>query len=245
LKIFLALCGAMVTPLVISLLLKIDLFSFSEGSVESWIAFWGSYAGALIGAATVYLVTRVQINKNEKLQLEAIKLENENALKREMQQFQFTNRLKKLEEFDILIEDILDLVQKCANDYTLYIGHNKILFSNQKLSIESTEYSQKIIRDSKDKHIEWFQKLAKNFLAMRRLNMYIEVSHHLRIVDKYYEEFTGEIISGYYRTDSYLNYGDDPGEVPFSYNNLSKSLKELKTRVLEPKLRKEIQKMNV
>lgn len=50
-------------PIIMALLLKLKVFSFAIGTTGAWIAYWGSYLGAIVGAFTVIAVTLIQIRK--------------------------------------------------------------------------------------------------------------------------------------------------------------------------------------
>jgi gas vesicle protein len=246
LKILFVFLGAMVPPLLISLLLKEPIFSFSKGDVESWIAFWGSYAGALIGAATVYLVTNLQVKEQRKIQIQAIKAEHENALKREMKQFHFKNEIEKIEEFHDLLEDTLDSVSKCVNEFTKYITYTHILYGGHD---EYTEEEEKAFKEEiRSLHSEvyhWIHKLTKTVLKMNRLTAYIEdTSQPVADICRQIEEFVDELRSGYSDKHSYKKY-TNPSIPPLEHHlhEFSQAIMLLKVRVLEPKQNEKISEM--
>jgi gas vesicle protein len=247
LKILLAIVGALITPLIISLLLKVSYFSFASGDVESWIAFWGSYVGALIGAATVYLVTNIQVKEQRNIQLNAIKTEHENALQREMKQFHFKNEIEKIEELNDLLEDIIDSVTKCGNDFTKYITFAHILYGGQD---EYTEDQEKIFKDDiKKLHFEaynWFHKLTKMEFKMRRLSAYIEgTSQYVSSISEQLEEFSALIREGYKDKQSFKDYISAPNRPVLGdhLEPLFRIIINLQSDVLETKLLGRISEM--
>ena len=72
----------LVVPVLLAKLLELNIFSFAMGKVDTWITFWGSYLGAIIGASVVYFVAQLQMKSQQELQIEAIKIENQNSTRR-------------------------------------------------------------------------------------------------------------------------------------------------------------------
>ena len=54
---------AILIPIILSLFIHIPKFRFVAGDEGNWIAFWGSYIGALITLLALYIT--IQSNKNE------------------------------------------------------------------------------------------------------------------------------------------------------------------------------------
>lgn len=73
LLIFLLVISILGIPLALVFILQTDLFNFSIGEVDSWITFWGSYIGAIIGASVVYFVARIQIKSQYDQQSETLR----------------------------------------------------------------------------------------------------------------------------------------------------------------------------
>jgi hypothetical protein len=255
LKIFLALCGAIIAPLIISLLLKIELFSFSEGNVESWIAFWGSYVGALIGAGTVYFVTNLQVKeqrklqilqmeKQKELQIESIKIEHDNALKREMKQFHFKNQIEKIEELQELLENTLITITQCSNDFTKYISCSYIL-NEDNLSDKDKEDLRKTCSEYFSESYNWMVKLNKALLNITRISYYIE--GHAPQVEKLAQQlslFINEFRAGYADNDSYKKY--DLEKVPLGQHTkiFTELISQISSETVLPLLKKKISEMN-
>jgi hypothetical protein len=247
LKIVLAIVGAIIAPLVISLLLQAPIFSFASGNVESWISFWGSYVGALIGAATVYLVTNLQVEAQRKIQLDAIKAEHNNALKREMKQFHFKNDIDKIEELNELLEDLLDSVIKSGNEFTKYITYTHILYGGQdEYTKEQEQFFKDEIKNLYNEAYKWIHKLTKMDLKMNRLSTYIEkTSHHVSVISEQIEKYTAEIRKGYNDKQSYKNYISNPNGAALSHHfeSFAEMILGLQREVLQPKLQERINEM--
>lgn len=238
--------GVLITPLIMSLLLKAPVFSFADGNVESWISFWGSYVGALIGAATVYIVTNLQVKEQRKIQLQAIKEEHENALKREMKQFHFKNEIEKIEEFYDLLEDTLDAVSKCVNDFTKYITYSHILYGGQdEFTVEQEKEFKEQNRGLHSESFNWIHKLTKITLKMDRLSAYIEdTTLPAGEISVQIEKLTAELRSGYKDKHSYKNYPDgDVAALSHHLGEIIRRIFNLKVNVLQPKLQEKVFEM--
>lgn len=59
-----------IMPVLITLIIKIPLGSYAPGNVESWIGFYGSYVGAIIGGLVAYGAARIQIKNIEEKEKE-------------------------------------------------------------------------------------------------------------------------------------------------------------------------------
>src|SRR5699024_12072679 len=64
-------------PFLFSYSLKHEWLQFISGPIESWIGFWGSYIGAIIGSAAVFIVAKHQIKKQHEQQINDIQAESE------------------------------------------------------------------------------------------------------------------------------------------------------------------------
>ncbi|RBP85974.1 hypothetical protein DFO70_1366 [Cytobacillus firmus] len=110
----------LMAPIFIAKLLEINFFSFARGEVDTWIMFWGSYLGAIVGASVVYFVAQLQMKKQHELQIKAIKIENENSTRREMHHFYLTNKLEKIEEMQEHFNKLSSLVLQLNNDLLIF-----------------------------------------------------------------------------------------------------------------------------
>lgn len=242
----LVILGVIITPLIMSLLLKVPMFGFADGNVESWIGFWGSYVGALIGAATVYFVTNLQVKEQRNIQLQAIKKEHENALKRELKQFHFKNEVEKIEEFNDLIEDTMDLVLKSLNEFTGYITYTHILYGGQDEYTKEQEKEYKgEIRNFHMESLNWIHKLTKATMKMHRLSAYIEDAK-LPVADitNQIESFIVELRNGYQDKYSFKKYPNfNKPALSEHIDEFSRKFLILKENVLQPKLEEKISEM--
>jgi gas vesicle protein len=245
-KKVLIIVGVLLAPLIISLLLKVHIFSFSMGDVESWIAFWGSYVGALIGAATVYLVTNLQVKEQRELQLQAIKLEHNNSLQREMRQFHFINDIEKIEEFDDLLEETLDSISKCVNDFTKYITYSHILYGGvDKYTKDEKERFEEEIKKLHTEVYNWIHKLTRSVMKMNRLSAYIqETTLPVGELHRKLEKFVTELREGYNDKYSFKKYPDfDAPPLLPHLNDFTQKIYQLKRDILDPRLNERISEM--
>lgn len=68
---------AIITPISIAFFMHEDIFSRALGDANGWLGYWGGYFGALIGAATVYIATRQQLETQKKLHMESLEKQTE------------------------------------------------------------------------------------------------------------------------------------------------------------------------
>ncbi|SFH40741.1 hypothetical protein SAMN04487776_11331 [Priestia megaterium] len=68
---------AIITPIAIAFFMHEDIFSRALGDANGWLGYWGGYLGALIGAATVYIATRQQLETQKKLHMESLEKQTE------------------------------------------------------------------------------------------------------------------------------------------------------------------------
>lgn len=225
-----------------SLLLTLPIFSKALGSVDSWIGFWGSYLGALIGAGIVYFVTNKQVTAQRDIQIEAIKNEHDNALKRDMKQFHFRTQIDKIEEFNDLIEGLIDSLHIFSKEYLDHIRYKQRLLIIKSLnsSIDKEKencYNEKIEKITFDSRYQ-VDSIDKVFFKMARLSLYVEdTSAHVVKIKGHVDNFIKEIEKGY--------KDEDPDEhvVSRNYEEFIKLIFLLQTDVLEPKLKEKIEEM--
>lgn len=130
-------------PVILTLSLNLPVFQFASGQVDSWIAFWGSYIGAIIGASAVYFVAKFQIQKQHEKQLSAIDIENKYNSKREMEQFLITTKLEKYEETIEVIERLSQLLMKMSNEFVEFVTYTDII-NNREDPIKEEELKEKV-----------------------------------------------------------------------------------------------------
>jgi hypothetical protein len=238
-----------ISPLIMSLLIKVPLFSFALGTVESWIGFWGSYLGALVGACTVYLVTNTQIQEQRKIQLDSIREEHDNALRREMKQYHFRNQIDKIEDFYETIEEFLDSLTKCSNDFTKYITYTHILYGGQDTYTKEQETNYKEeIKELKNELYNWVHILNRLNFKYSRLSLYIEgTSYYTKSISSQLDEFISELKAGYKDNYSFKKYLGNPNQPSLSLHleEFLSMTSQLLINVLEPKLEQKIKEMRV
>lgn len=243
--IFLAL---FISPLIISLLIKVPIFSFALGTTDSWIGFWGSYLGALIGAGTVYLVTNTQIQEQRKIQLYSIREEHNNALKREMKQYHFQNQIDKIEEFYEIIEEFMDSHSKCSNDFTKYITYTHILYGGQDTYTNEQETNfQEEIKELKAELYNWIHILTRLNFKISRLSLYIEgTSCYTKSINSQLDEFINELKEGYKDKYSFKKYPGNFNQPSLTHHHekFINLTSQLLINVLEPSLEQKIKEMN-
>ncbi|WP_394190961.1 hypothetical protein [Paenisporosarcina quisquiliarum] len=204
--------------------------------------------GALIGAAIVYLVTNIQVKEQRKIQLDSIREEHNNALKREMKQYHFHNQVEKIEEFYELIEETMDSVTKCTNDFTRYITYSHILYGGTDVYTKEEELIYKDeIKKLKTEFYEWIHIFTKASFKMSRLSLYVEdTSLHVNKFNKQLGDFISEIRSGYSDKNSFNNYMNNPNEPALSHqlDGFINLVTQFTINILEPKLAEKILEMN-
>lgn len=114
--IILLISGILCFPLIVTLLLEFPLFSLARGEVESWIGFWGSYLGNIIGLIGLSYATYFQIRYQQKLMLDEIYSQNELEKKRIYVEI----ILNKLNDY-LLCLDQLD--NSIAKFHTVFLKH--------------------------------------------------------------------------------------------------------------------------
>jgi len=129
-------------PLFLSFGLKISWFSIALGNVESWIGFWGSYLGNIIGLLGLYYATTRQIivQTNSLIRQEnmerdriyiSIILENLSAYQKELS---ILNH--ELENYFIIVQDLISIQKSEAEDWEVLFNSKleKHNYSSEKLS---------------------------------------------------------------------------------------------------------------
>ncbi|MEO2222657.1 hypothetical protein [Priestia megaterium] len=62
----------LIIPVLIACFMHFNVFSHALGDANGWLGFWGGYLGALVGAATVYILTHQQLKTQRELHKETI-----------------------------------------------------------------------------------------------------------------------------------------------------------------------------
>lgn len=52
-------------PFLISNMLSVSWFGFAPGKADSWIGFWGSYLGSIVGMIAIFVTTQITIKNSE------------------------------------------------------------------------------------------------------------------------------------------------------------------------------------
>lgn len=65
-KISIIILGVIITPIILSQILRIPLGNITIGDEESWVSFFGGYIGGVIGGAVAFSVAWLQINQEKK-----------------------------------------------------------------------------------------------------------------------------------------------------------------------------------
>lgn len=157
-------------PIMLVLLLNVPVFKFAAGQIDSWIMFWGSYIGAVIGASVVYFVARFQIQKQHEQQISSIKLENKHSISREMEHFLITTRLGKYEKTIEVCDRIGKLLNEISNDFVRYVTYMNII-NNKEDPEREKEFKEKIYK-IKTKHSEYHSLILLNTTELVTLSNY-------------------------------------------------------------------------
>lgn len=235
-------------PLVLIILINIPFFKFAPGSTNTWIAFWGSYLGSLIGAATVYLVTSMQVKEQRKIQLESIKTENENAFNREMQQYYFQTQIDKIEEFYKGLEDLMDILMKSSNEFTNYITFTDILYGGED---EPTKYERKNFEEEIKKIRQGMYDRIHNInrieYQLNRLVFHVDgTSFYMKKINDLIHDYILEQKEAYLTPDnSFQEYLENPNKPPLNHylEDITHLIDKLSTEILQKKLEDRLKEM--
>jgi len=229
-------------PLVISFLVKIPFFQFSSGSADTWITFWGSYLGALIGAVTVYLVTTMQLREERKMQLDSIEKENQKAFDRDTQQYHFKIEIDKLEEFYQLIQEISDTVMKSSNVLTEYITYKQIL-NEEDISEEKKSIFQERRKILHKEVYDMLHILTSYTFKLRILPIYFNETYDLaHEMIGFLIDLAEELKKGVSNKRSYKNYSPDKPTLSHHMKDINKSVSKLNL-IIENKLENKVLEM--
>lgn len=197
-------------PLALVFMLEREIFNYSIGEVDSWIMFWGSYIGAIIGASVVYFVARLQIKNQHEQQIKAIKLENIQSTKREMRSFYLRNKLQKIEEMLVLTDKLMVVVKDLYNDLTLF-STTRHMLDNDEVTERKLEFEQRIDNLRNAYHIHYDHALLDMY-KLRALTNYVpETIEHVKRIDKQFDDIFAEVRECCY-TDAYKKYIVEPDD---------------------------------
>lgn len=192
-------------PVIVAIFLDFSIFEFATGQVDSWIMFWGSYLGAIIGASAVYFVAQLQIKKQHEQQLEAIRIENKHSISREMEQFLITTRLDKYEKTIRTCEKLLNVTMKLSNEFVEYVTYKDIL--NNKESPEREEELEQKVYEIKSKHREYHALMILNVTELEVLSNYSpEIKDTCADITLKLNDLWLEAKNCYLSKDGYKNY---------------------------------------
>lgn len=214
------------SPIFLAFLLDAKLFSFASGEVDSWIMFWGSYIGAIIGASAVYFVAQFQIKKQHeqqmtllklenKQQIKAIEIENKQSTKREMKKFYLTNKLEKIEDMQNTLEKLIAINIQLNNDLVTFVvvkeALDKGIKNNKNEDLNERIY---LIRTNLKKH--YFELNA----ALSRLSVlgdYVQgVSVEIFNLQEKFLELFDEVRNCFYSEELYKKYLTKPDSETFT-----------------------------
>ena len=206
--VFLLVIVVMGIPLALVFMLETEILNYTIGEVDSWIMFWGSYIGAIIGASVVYFVARLQINKQHEQQIESIKLENIQSTKREMRSFYLKNKLKKIEEMLILVDKLMVIVKDLYSDLTQF-ATTKHMLDNDEVTERKLEFEQRIDRLRDDYHTHYENALMEIYKLRALTNYVSETVEPVKRIDKQFDDIFAEVRNCYY-TEAYKKYLVEP-----------------------------------
>lgn len=205
-------------PVLLSIAAKYPIFSFAPGEVGTWITFWGSYFGAIIGASAVYFVARYQINKQHEQQIKAIEIENIQSTKREMKQFYLKNKLVKIEEMQKILTKIEGITLNLNNDLLEFVIHSESIGMDykSKRNVDPVESIYKLRKRLRNLHLE----IVSEMSSLAVLSKYIKrmEKEYLFLQQKIFE-LHQEIKECYYKDEAYKKYLFGPPDELFLLEN--------------------------
>lgn len=241
---------ALITPIFIAALSRVPIFQYSPGNFNSWIGYWGSYLGAIIGASVVYFVSKMQIEAQNQLQLDAIDKENKITLDREMEQYYFRLEVEKLEDFFNEIDLFNRIVTNSYNDFVQYLVNSEALYSERdKLNEEQTERFTTEVRIKRMDLYKWINEGFSNISILKRLSLYVDDSKTVIMdIETEFESYITEVKTAFWNKYSYEQYfiaegaGNDDALIE-SKRVINQLLNYLAVDILQPKLQAKINAM--
>ncbi|RHW33533.1 TVP38/TMEM64 family protein [Oceanobacillus profundus] len=170
-------------PFALVALLDTGILTFQLGEDDTWIAFWGTYIGAIVSASVVYFVARFQIKKqyeqqmylfqlqNEQ-QIKSIEMENKHSTKREMEKFHLINKLEKIEEMQALLEKISSINIDLNNDLVTFsvIKHAQVKSIEGNSSVDKEDQIYQLRTNYRKYHFE----ITKDIMRLIVLSNYVK-----------------------------------------------------------------------
>ncbi|MBD8847319.1 hypothetical protein [Priestia megaterium] len=179
---------AIITPIAIAYFMHKDIFSRALGDANGWLGYWGGYLGALIGAATVYIATRQQLETQKKLHMESLEkqteLHRDNLIQQkelQLESIRIGAEQNDERQRDLLIVDLR--IKKIDSVVQDLINLNILNWERFNLLSEYNGYNDRKknlnIRIRKEKGIITLEKLSKKkvkrplrLLKIRKNNLY-------------------------------------------------------------------------
>lgn len=247
-KIIFTLLSIIGFPIVLTMLLNLSLFKFAPGKVDSWITFWGSYVGAIVGASVVYFVAQLQMKNQQKMQIEAIKIENKNSTRREMHRFHLTNKLEKIEEMHGLLNKLSAISIELNNDLLIFVITRDAIERELKSKREDFNPKEKIYQLRSDLREYHFEMLSI-FMRLIVLSEYVHqgIQDGILHLQEEFLEIYDEVKECYYSKEAYKKYLGESGDELFileSVDSFTRKLSQLSFRDLQKELRDTLHEIN-
>lgn len=116
-------------PFSIAFFMEVEILYFASGNIDSWILFWGSYVGAIIGSLVVYIVANFQLKKQHEQQISDVKNESILLYHRDIDGYFLKNKLDKL---DSMFELTNQLLYKLEEVHSFFQEFCELLYLNDK-----------------------------------------------------------------------------------------------------------------
>lgn len=129
-------------PFSLSYLMKKQVFYFTSGAIDSWILFWGSYVGAIIGSIAALVIAHFEIKKQHEQQIQEIVNESEFMFQRDIEGYLLRYKIEKLDEMIQLATDLYYTIDRTGT--LLYEKMERDLLVHEgMLEINETDRSEK------------------------------------------------------------------------------------------------------
>ncbi len=164
----------LVIPLSIAGLMYFPLLNFAKGTVESWLSFWGSYMGAIIGASVVYFVSKYQIRKQNH---DAVVRDNKNYMRR----LKIEKNHETISELIALENNLHEIVEYLVN-------------LNSAIDIDLADYANDMMSSDNfnDSYNHFYN---KSLLKIEKMDSFkkdiLSTSANLRFLKVFINEFDG------------------------------------------------------
>ena len=224
------------------------MLQFASGAIDSWILFWGSYVGAIIGSIAVYVVAKIQIKKQHEQQIEEIKSESEHLYQRDIEGYLLRNKIDKLDAM-VKVADELYLRLKDIEKDVYPMMETLLLDSIDDLNISDEE--------KEGKYDFFFENITENnkqsnllLRKLRTLSSYLpEMKEDLNEIETLLQEVDRDInivfnVENGYRRFMSMSYPNITLEIP-SLPSLHKKLPEFIVYKLRAELQKNLHEVKV